>query len=68
MMTNSQLYGRDDVPRIPADICNTRIDMLHERLAIEVEKHYMNQDNNLIFTLIKAIKHWQMLRDGEEEN
>ena len=68
MLTNLELYGTEDVPRVPADVCNERIAMLKNRLEVEASKFFMEQDNNLINTLLKAIKHWQRLRDGEEEN
>jgi hypothetical protein len=68
MISNETLYGTNDVPQIPAEICNARIAILNNRLMEEASRHFMVQDNNLINTLTKAIKHWTQLRDNEEEN
>ena len=67
MITNLELYGTEDVPKVDEKTCNRRIELLNERLKEESSKHYMIQNNNLLNTLTKAIKHWRQLRDGEEE-
>ena len=66
MLTNLELYGTNDVPPVPKDVCNVRIDLLKEKLLEEGKVHYMNQDNNKLNTLIKGIDFWTKLRDGEE--
>jgi len=67
MITNLELYGTEDVPKVDEKTCNRRIELLNKRLKEESSKHYMIQNNNLLNTLTKAIRHWHKLRDGEEE-
>jgi len=66
MRTNIELYGTTDVPCIPVEICNERLELLNSNLGSLLEVHFMHQDNNLINAVQKAIKHWTQLRDGEE--
>jgi len=66
MRTNLELYGTDDVPRIPIEIANERIELLKANLSALLEVHFMYHDNDLINAIQKAIKHWTQLRDGEE--
>jgi hypothetical protein len=66
MRANIELYGTTDVPKIPVEICNERLELLKSNLSGLMSVHYMEQDNNLINAVQKAIKHWTQLRDGEE--
>ena len=61
-----ELYGREDVPRVPEHVCNFRLKLLKERLDELLSVHYMKWDNNLINKVQKAIVFWTKLRDGEE--
>lgn len=64
-MTNLELYGTEDVPPIPADICNERIRMLDERLFDELAKPVYTQDGFLIKKIGDSIRFWKKMRDGE---
>ncbi len=66
MITNLELYGREDVPRVPEHVCNFRLQLLEENLKRLTSVHYMEQDNDLINNVIKAQTFWRKLRDGEE--
>ena len=66
MTTNLELYGREDVPRVPEHVCNFRLRLLKERLAELMSVHWMEHDTNLINKVQKAIVFWTKLRDGEE--
>jgi len=66
MRTNRELYGTDDVPVIPKEVANERLELLKSNLSGLLEVHYMHQDNDLINAVQRAIKHWERLRDGEE--
>ncbi len=66
MLSNLELYGREDIPKVPETVCNFRILLLKENLAKLTSVHFMEQDNNSINVVKKAIEHWEQLRDGEE--
>ena len=66
MGTNLELYGTTDVPVIPKEVANERLELLKSNLSGLLCVHYMDQDNDLINAVQKAIKHWEQLRDGEE--
>ena len=61
-----ELYGRDDVPKVPEHVCNFRLKLLKERLEELLSVHYMDWDNSKINKVQKAITFWTKLRDGEE--
>jgi hypothetical protein len=65
MLTNLELYGREDVPRIPETVANLRLALLEERLEVLLSVHFMEQDNTLINEVMKAKAFWTALRDGE---
>jgi hypothetical protein len=65
MLTNLELYGREDVPRIPETVANFRLALLEERLEVLLSVHFMEQDNTLINEVMKAKAFWTALRDGE---
>ncbi len=65
MTTNLELYGREDVPNIPAHVADFRIALLKERLKELTSIHWMEQNTNLIDKVNKAIEFWTKLRDGE---
>lgn len=61
-----ELYGTDDVPRVPEEICNVRIRRLEERLAWVMSQNNWHENNDLINKILKAKRFWSKLRDGEE--
>lgn len=61
-----ELYGREDVPRVPEHVCNFRLQLLKERLEVLMSAHYMSRDNDIINHILKAQTFWKALRDGEE--
>ena len=61
MITNLELYGTDDVPRVPHSVTNPRISLLKERLAELLAVHYMEQDNNTIRKVEEGIVFWTKL-------
>ena len=66
MISNLELYGREDVPKVPDTVSDFRIKLLKERLAELVAVHYMEQNNDLIGKVQKAIAFWTKLKNGEE--
>jgi len=66
MRTNLEIYGTDDVPKIPEAVCNQRIKLLKDRLDMLLAPHFMEQDSDLINTVIKARDFWLTMRNGEE--
>jgi len=66
MITNEELYGTTDVPRVPVEVCDGRLALLKGRLKAQMSLHYSKQDNALVTKLTKAIKFWYQLRDGDE--
>jgi len=66
MLTNKELYGTEDVPLVPKEVCNTRLELLKERMAELLSVHYLVQDNSTINEVEKAIKFWTTLRDTQE--
>ncbi len=65
MLSNYELYGTDDVPQIPKEIANERIELLNIHLDKLLAVHYLKQDQVLINNVLDAKKHWAKLRDGE---
>jgi len=65
MISNIELYGREDVPLVPATVANFRIILLKERLEVLLTVHFMEQDIHLINKVTEAISFWTALRDGE---
>jgi hypothetical protein len=63
-----QLYGTDNVPRVPAEVANPRIEMLKERIAYLRTQPYSEINNYTVNEALKGIKHWTRLRDGEDEH
>jgi len=66
MLTNLELYGTEDVPSVPAEICNERLRLLEIHMRTLLDVHYMKQDNQTMNSIIKAQKFWTQLKDGEE--
>ena len=66
MPTNLELYGTEDVPKVPAEVCNQRLELLKERLEGLLSVHYMKWDNETMNKVQKAIVFWTKMRDGEE--
>jgi len=64
-MTNAQLYGTNDVPRISKEDCNKRIELLNKRLGEVSTVDMMCKNTFLITKIIKAKEFWSRLRDGE---
>ena len=62
MISNFELYGTDDVPRINKEDCNKRIELLNERLS-EIYKD--PKQNYTITKIMEGIKFWSRMRDGE---
>ena len=67
MLSNLELYGTEDVPVIPKEVCDERLKLLRNRLEELMSSHYMNRDNNAINNVLKVQEHWKRLRDGENE-
>ena len=67
MLTNNFLYGDAEPPAIPRDVCQGRIDLLNIRLKDILSVGYMEQDNQALNAVMRAISFWTKMRDGEEE-
>ena len=67
MISNKELYDTENVPQVPVEICDKRIEILKEHMAKLLNVHYMHQDNNTINEVEKAIKFWTKFKNGEEE-
>lgn len=65
MTSNLELYGREDIPRVPAHVANFRIKLLKERLEELTSVHWMQQNTSLIKKVLEAVEFWTKLRDGE---
>ncbi len=65
MTTNMELYGREDIPPIPAHVADFRIAILKERLEELTKPHWMEQNTHLINKVLKAIEFWTQLKNGE---
>ena len=65
MTSNMELYGREDIPNVPAHVANFRIQILKERNKKLLSVHYTKWDAHLISKITKAIAFWTKLRDGE---
>ena len=65
MKSNKELYGTENVPQVPQEIANKRLELLRIRLHDLLSVHYMEQNTHLINEVQKAIKFWEALRDGD---
>ena len=62
MLTNLELYGTEDVPRINKEDCNKRILLLNVQLA----KIYKDSNNSYLVTkVIEAKSFWSRMMLGE---
>lgn len=61
-----QLYGTNNVPRVPAEVANPRIELLRKRIELLHKLPYTELGNYTISEAIKGIRHWSRLRDGED--
>ena len=68
MLSNLELYGTNDVPKVDKKTCNIRLYLLKEHMKKLLSVHFMEQDNNTINEVTKAINHWKRLKNGEEPN
>ena len=66
MLSNLELYGTEDVPLVPKETCDRRLELLKIHMRKLLSVHYMNQDNQTMNEVDHAIKHWTQLRDGVE--
>ena len=66
MLTNLELYGRDDVPPVPKNIADERIEMLRENLKIQLEMPLKKQSSYLQTRILEGIKFWQKLSNQED--
>ena len=64
MTTNMELYGREDIPNIPAHVADFRIQLLKERLDVLTSVHWMEQDTHLVNKVNKAILFWKRLKEA----
>jgi len=65
MITNLELYGTENVPKVPKKVCNERLALLEVHLKKVMSKHWMEHDNHTINLILSAKRHWAKLRDGE---
>ena len=65
MISNMELYGTEDIPLVPKEVCNGRLDLLLIHLKKLMSVHYMDQDTYTINKILEAQNFWKKLRDGE---
>jgi len=65
MITNLELYGTKDVPKVPKEIADKRIDLLTARLKELMDVHWTQQDTHLINKVRSALDFWRQLKQGE---
>ena len=66
MLSNEILYGTDDVPPIPKEVADARIELLRENLKREMDKPLMRQNNNTQYQILKAIRFWYKVSNRED--
>lgn len=64
MKTNTYLYGDVEVPKIPQNIIDTRVELLKVELNKELDKSYMNRDMTRLTDIANAIEFWEKLNDN----
>lgn len=65
MLSNSYLYGVEEVPEIPKEVVTTRIKLLKANLQTVVDIHYSKRDYKRQEDILKAIKFWENLNNGK---
>lgn len=63
-----ELYGTDDVPKIPKEVADARISLLKEHLSLILSNGVMNADSHRVKKILQAIKFWETMREGEENH
>ena len=66
MLSNKLLYGTDDVPPIPKEVADERVELLRENLKREMDKPLMRQNNNTQYQILKAIRFWYKVSNRED--
>ena len=65
MKSNSYLYGTDDVPPIPVEVCDERIELLmahRDKLQSVKREHRAYMQLNAV---VSAISFWDSLKKGK---
>ena len=63
MLSNTELYGTEDVPQIPQEVIDKRIELLTARFKELISVHYMKQDNQTINQVVKAREFWRNINE-----
>jgi len=64
-MTDKYLYDTDDVPKIPDDVIDARLNLLRMHLKKLLEPHFMEQDVYKIADVHRAVAFWEKRKDKE---
>ena len=59
-MTNEYLYGKGiEVPEIPKDVIDKRIELLNNHLEKQLDVSYQERDLKLVGQILKALRFWR---------
>lgn len=68
-MTNMELYGTDNVPPVPKEVAEARIDLLQSRLRVLLKDSWNGEQVSYdIRKVLQAIDFWQQMSTGEENH
>ena len=65
MISDKELYGTENVPPVPKEIADKRIDLLMDNLERELAKPFDEQDPFIEYEIMKAIRFWRKLSKQE---
>jgi len=57
------LYGTEDVPKIPQDVIDGRLDLLNINLRILLTDSYLVRDRVRVNKILKAMTFWKRLKN-----
>jgi len=60
---NMYLYGTEEVPKIPQEIIDGRLDILNNNLRKLLNDSYLERDRVRVNKILKAIEFWKKLNN-----
>lgn len=65
MITNLELYGTNNIPKIPESVANQRITLLKARLEMLCHDDKIKNRIYLIMMVKSSMQFWEQLKSGE---
>jgi len=63
--SNLYLYDTEEVPELPKEIIDERINLLKKHLAVLLDHSYHTRDNYKVASVLKAISFWEDISSAD---